>query len=81
MIFKDESHNVMDIVGFDSGSNPIRFEGTKLPSYPGGSQNRSYERLAGGASGNCVDTDDNTADWVFSTVASPLTMSDPKFTC
>ena len=81
IVLKDAGGGYVDIVGFDDGSNPLLWEGTKLPSYPGAGADRSYERLAGGASGNCIDTDDNLADWVFTAVATPRTSTDPNIPC
>ena len=81
ILLRDAGGGVVDLVGWDGGSNPIQWEGTKLPSYTGGSADRSYERLDGGGAGNCTDTDDNLADWVFTAVATPRLSTDPNIPC
>jgi hypothetical protein len=56
----DEHDQIVDEVGMSQGSTYQ--EGTPLPPLTG-TTHQSYERLNGGASDSCVDTDDNSSDF------------------
>lgn len=73
--------NVVDAVCYQCGTNNFSShtcEGTAV-TIVGCSNNvsRSVERLPGGGFGNCVDTDDNAADFVELTPSSPQNLASP----
>jgi hypothetical protein len=71
------------IDAFHYGSGPTVGEGTALPSWNGPAAiDGSWERLFGNAYGNCVDSDDNSADFVRNFGKSMLqNMSSPFTPC
>ncbi|MGI9648403.1 MAG: YCF48-related protein, partial [Acidimicrobiia bacterium] len=72
VVLKDNVGTVVDVLGYGDTVNGQLFEGTAMPAYPSGTDDRSYERRHGGY----TDTDVNIQDFVYSFVASPQ-RSDP----
>ncbi|MCP3972947.1 MAG: hypothetical protein GY720_00475, partial [bacterium] len=75
---RDAASNLLDEVGIGSSSWS---EGAPLPNQPSGTT-QSYERLNGVSLGNCVDTDNNLADFVHNWgSANPQNMAAPSVPC
>jgi cold shock CspA family protein len=76
---RDTWDRVLDAVGL--GTAPL-FETAALPAMPGGGVLQSYERLNSGGLGNCIDTDDNRADFVHNFgLNNPQSLADPAVPC
>ncbi len=69
---------VVDQVGMSTGS--AYKEGAVLAPLTS-NQNRSYERKIGGASGSCVDANNNSADFVVISPSAPQNMASPVVFC
>ncbi len=70
---------VIDQVGMSVGS--AYQEGAPLPTLLADGANRSYERLLGGSSGSCYDTENNSADFVTRIPADPQNLSSAPVYC
>ncbi|MDJ0498781.1 MAG: putative Ig domain-containing protein, partial [Acidimicrobiia bacterium] len=67
VVLKDEVGTIIDVLGYGSTSNGQLYETDALPSYDGGTADRSFVRRNGGY----TDTDNNVDDFVYSFVATP----------
>ncbi len=56
------------------------FEGTPLPPFPAATADQSYERKLD-ASGGCVDTDNNAADFILRSTSDPQNSASPLGSC
>ncbi len=77
-LFKSDGVTILDQVGMSTGS--VYKEGTVLAPLTT-DVNRSYERKLGGASGSCVDVNNNSADFQLISPSAPQNKTSATVLC